>query len=79
MRYLIVQDEQGTPCMALLPARESKEEAQTEVNRMNEIVKKNNLDYEKFQQKIKSGIKPLHGEIFLHSQDKRIFSIKEIE
>jgi hypothetical protein len=79
MRYLIVQDKQGTPCMSLLPARTSREEAQTEVDRMNEIVKRNNKDYEQFQQKIKSGAKLAHGEVFLHSRDDRIFDIKEVE
>lgn len=78
-RFLIVEDEHGTPCMALLPARDSREEAQKEVDRMNKIVHKNNLDYEQFRQKIKSGAKLSHGEVFLHSQDKRKFFVKEIE
>lgn len=79
MRYLIVEDEQGTPCMASLPARDSREEAQAECDRMNKAVKATNEDYERFQEKIKSGVKLERGEVFMHRQDKRVFSVKEIE
>lgn len=79
MRFLIIQDKQGTPCMELLPAKEDKEIAQAHVDRMNKVVQENNLKYEEFRNKLADGYKPRHGEVFLYRKDSRIFSIKEID
>lgn len=61
MRYLIMEGE--FPSMTHLPARETRDEAQKECDRMNKIVVERNESYERHSRDLK---------------DDRKFSVKEI-
>jgi len=55
-----------------LPARVTREEAQQECDRMNEIVKKNN------ERHIQNQGSNQRGHSFLNMKDDRVFGLKEI-